>query len=227
MKQAPHSRRNLIYIFNIQKTFMVLMTVIFASLTSNAIAQFSAGDKFLRGSFHVSISSTKSDNSAWSDSDTKTRQFSFHPAIGVFINDHWAVGGGLGYENTTQRSEYQTGFQKYKTNTFSFDLMARRYFEISDKFYFAVEGNPDFVRGTTVSSNNTGESKTNFYDIRIAVRPLLIFFPSRHWSIEGGFGDLHYWYSRNLSTDTTTSNFGLNYSSSLYFGFAYYFRKAE
>jgi hypothetical protein len=225
MKQPQHSRCNLIDIVNVQKTFIVLITVIFASLTSDAIAQFSAGEKFLRGSFGFNFSSRNNDGTSTLDDDGKSRQFYFYPAIGVFISDKWAVGGGLGYANSVDKREYQTDFQKYRNYSFSIGLMARRYFEISDKFYFVIEGSLDFSRGTFVDSNSAAESKSKSYDTGITAKPLLVFFPTPRWSVEGGIGSLNYRYSRNLTTDISNSSFGLNHNSTINFGVAYYFRK--
>jgi hypothetical protein len=224
MKQTQHSKCNLI---DIQKTFIVLTTVIFASLASDAIAQFSAGEKFLRGSFGFNLSSTEKGGSLTYDDDSKFHQFYFQPAMGVFVSNKWAVGGGLVYANSIEKREYQTNFQKYRSYSFSIGLIVRRYLEISDKFYFVVEGNLDFSRGAYVNSNNMAESKSKFYNIGITASPLLVFFPTPRWSVEGGIGSLNYEYSRNLTTDTATSSFGLSHNGAINFGVAYYFRKAE
>jgi hypothetical protein len=105
-------------------------------------------------------------------------------------------------------------------------LFAKRFFPLSETFFFSATGSVDYDRFRSTSTASGGyESTTKSYRIGLNVSPSLIFFPSRNWAIEGTIGGLSLSHSRGISDESKSTSFGLNYGS-ISLGFAYYFRSA-
>jgi hypothetical protein len=186
--------------------------------------QFIKGDKFIGGTFRLSSQTpTKSDQS----STIEVNGFSIYPTMGFLLNEKFAIGGQIGYSylNTVYNNN-QSSQSKYNSKRFSLGLISRRYFSISDKFIFSINGQVNFDRGKETNTNSTSESITQNYQIGINIQPCFIFFPSPKWGIETSIGSIGYSYSRNLSTDLGQNYINLSYGT-INLGLSYYFRKVN
>jgi hypothetical protein len=187
---------------------------VFVSFLANA--QFVRGNKFIAGTFSISTQHASTNNSG--TPVTNGHMFELSPAFGYFLNDKYAVGGGIGFISTSQKTTYDPNQSfEYESQAITFRAFAKRYFLISDNFYFMMTGSVDFSRG----KQGQNPDKTKYYSLGLSFKPAFIFFPSPKWGIEGGIGNLGFSHTRNLSEEEKYNNFYLNYGT-LYLGFAYY-----
>jgi len=113
-------------------------------LPLSVYGQFSKGDKMLGGSVIVNRYQDRNDNvPSLNRSVSMSRQtyISIQPEIGFFLSERFVMGGHMGY-NLSYRKDITkrvTGTQitTDDTQSFSFGLLFRRYFTITDKFFFA------------------------------------------------------------------------------------------
>lgn len=202
----------------IKYLFTLLMIAPFLSS-----GQLVKGDKFIGGNFRLSSQTpTKSSPGV----TNKIKGFSISPFMGFLINEKFAVGGGVGYSSFRTKYQDPLNAREYSSNGILTRMIARRYFNVSEKFYFAVNGNLDFDRGKESETYGSFETTTQNYQIAAVLVPTLMFFPSPKWGVEASIGALSYSYSRNLSTDADTSYFNLYYGT-LDLGVSYYFRKKD
>ena len=119
---------------------------------------------------------------------------------------------------------------KSSSYSLSGGAFARRYFAISDNFFFALEGALIFARSNNTFhyvpfnpiNNSTSNSPT--YDVIASLRPLFIFFPSPKLGIEAGLGALNFDRQQGLSDHHYVNTFNLSvFGFSL--GLAYYFKR--
>ena len=202
---------------------MKLTAIITCLLACHLVnAQFSKGDKFIAGGYSIGVQNASADNG----DDNKYRSFQVYPEFGYFVNQHYAVGGGLTFSTSKSRYEFAQGdYQEQKSGGFGTYLFVKRFVPISEKFYFALTGSVDYDRFRSTNAYGGYESTTKSYNIGLNVAPSLIFFPSTNWAIEGTIGSLSLNHSRGISDESKTTSFGINYGS-ISFGFAYFFRKA-
>jgi hypothetical protein len=201
--------------------FTLLMALPFLSY-----GQFTKGDKFIGGYFRLSSQTPTNSNSG---PTTDNFGFSINPFMGFLVSEKFAVGGRIGYSYYNSIFDANQPTQsKFNSSGFSIGLLSRRYFSISDKFVFSINGQLDFDRGTETRAYSSGsfDSKTQNYQIGVTLQPCFIFFPSPKWGIETSIGSISYNYSRNLSTDLGQSYFNLVYGQ-ISLGLSYYFRKAK
>ncbi|SHH89947.1 Outer membrane protein beta-barrel domain-containing protein [Chryseolinea serpens] len=178
-------------------------------------AQFKKGDVYLGGTFsHYNAAGT----------------FYITPFVGYFVNPRLALGADLQLSSSRSESaiQYADGIHQavITSRGVVLSLNARRLYTLSDKFFFALQGEIDYQRSFIKQEVHELNSTTryNFYGFGLVVSPRFIYFPSSRWSIEGGLGSLGCSFSRNLSNDTNTQSVGLNLGQ-VTLGFAYYFRK--
>lgn len=186
--------------------------------------QFFKGEKFIGGNL---IFSTQTSNNLGNTIESKVNNFAINPSISFLLSDNFALGGQVGYSSFSQKNNSVGGnFNEYQSNGFSIGMNARRFFSISEKFMFSLNGLIDFNRGTATNSNNSVDSKTQTYQLSTIIRPNFLFFPSSKWGFEAGLGSLHYSYSRSLSTDVSRNYFHLDYGF-FSLGLFYFFRKTN
>jgi hypothetical protein len=187
-----------------------------------ASAQFVKGDKFIAGGYSVSVQNSSTGNG----DENKQRSFQVYPEVGYFLNERNAVGGGLNCYSGTSKYDYGQGdFQNYKIRRFGVYLFVKRYFSITEKFFFSIDGSVGYDRGRTTTETGSNESTSKSYNIGVTATPSLMFFPSPNWAIEGSIGSLGLTHSRGVSDKSKSTTFDLNYGS-ISFGFAYFFRKS-
>jgi hypothetical protein len=108
---------------------------LFVSFIANA--QFMKDDKFIGGTFYATVQ--KSSNG--SNSEGNYSSCTLSPSGGFFLNDKYAIGGGIGYSVTRQKYEYDPDVnQEYRINAVEVHAFASRYFVIADRFFFRATG---------------------------------------------------------------------------------------
>jgi hypothetical protein len=211
---------------------MKKLIVVFLLLPLAGMAQFNKGQVFLGGSMSVQ-------NQYYSSTKTLNNSFSILPTAGYFINEKWALGGSAGYSYSDQRSTNTNslGSNSFKNSSFSISagMFGRRYFAISERFFFVLEGNLNFRRSRSSGSSEqrdvtgtvitTGSFNSPTYTIGASVRPLFIFFPLPRWGLEAGLGSLSVSRQENLSDHTGVNSSSLSVSGTFAFGITYYFKR--
>lgn len=184
----------------------------------SALAQFKKGDKMLGGTMHVNRYQTRNDNvpSLYGTvSMDRQTHISIEPEIGFFLSDRFIIGGHIGYDfmyrkDITKRF-HGTQITTEDTHTFNFGLLFRRYFTITDKFFFALDGIP-FCQ---ISEG---------YTLGARIRPVLTFLPTDKWGFEGSFGNISYRYWRSDVSNPKSDSFDFRLGN-LSLGLRYYMRK--
>ena len=200
--------------------FHLITLVMFISISS--FAQFNRGDKYIGGYFGLNLQNKPSgDNGATS---VKNNSISISPLLGVFMNDHFAVGGELGYSNQYYSAKSGSYLTKQTSHSYSAGFFTRRYFPMSEKFFASITGAVYFSRGVITYNDSSIENKSNNFSLSTVINPSLLFFPSARWSIEARFGALGYSYQKNLSDDVGLSTFNLNFGN-VDLGLIYYLSK--
>jgi hypothetical protein len=200
--------------------FAAIITCLLACHLANA--QFSKGDKFFAGGYSISLQ----DGSNGNGDNNKHRSFQVSPEIGFFLNENFAVGGGLTFASSKSRYEYfQGNYQEAKDRGIGVYVFVKRYFPISEKFFFSLDGSINYDRRKNTSTINGLKGSGKSYSIGLHASPSLLFFPSPNWAIEGSIGGVGLTHSRGISDETKSTSFGINYGS-ISFGFAYYIRRA-
>jgi len=203
---------------------VLLVAIILISVTAKA--QFKKGDKLIGGYFAITTQRS-SDQNGIDIQTMKSNSFSLRPFMGVFLNEKWAIGGSLGYSVSYQKNWFSTpDIQTYKNRSFSLGIFSRRYFSISEKFFFMVHGEGSFARGSFITSNVFLEHTSQKYDLGINIRPMFVFVPSPRWGFEGGLGSLSFTHSRFLSTGKKSNFFDMSYGG-LSLGVTYYIHRPE
>jgi hypothetical protein len=149
------------------------------------------------------------------------------PFVGFFINPRVALGGyvQMGYSRSTQDSIPGQALHRIETNQYySVALTARKFYLLSEKFYFALQGDAFFSRSFLKQKTDDYTSNLQSYGLGITVSPVFIYFPSKHWSLEGGLGSLGYRFYRSLSGTDSGHYVDLSVSG-VKLGVAYYFFK--
>ncbi len=193
---------------------------ILVSLVSNG--QFMKGDKFVGGSF--SLNSQKATGSNNSTAST-TNHFSVTPFVGFLLNEHFSVGAQIGYGLETTKYNVIPSQQPYKWESFNLGLNGKQYFTISEKFLFAAAGSIAFTQGTQKIPAGGTSTVNKGNQVGASITPSFIFFPSLHWAFEASVGSIGFAHAKNLSDDSRSNYFNLNYGS-VNLGFSYYFRNA-
>ena len=198
------------------KHVMALFCILFSIC---AHAQFTKGDKFIGGTVNMTHINEKANG-------TSTSIVGLSPSAGIFLNRNFALGISPRYSNYTYKDVVNGQLQnKQVVRTVGYGVFAKRFFTISDKFFFALTGDVFFDRNTTIQQYPVSKTTTKSYAFGIEIRPSFIFFPSTHWGIEASLGNLSYITNQQLhATDTRSNQFDFS-AGTFSLGFSYYLRK--
>jgi hypothetical protein len=199
------------------KQVITLLCILFSLC---AHAQFNKGDKFIGGSI-ILLDRMDGENNS---SKNNEKSFGVSPAGGVFLNKNFAVGANVGYSYDAYEYFNGLNYNDQTYHMFTSEIFAKRFFTISDKFFFALKGGTSYTRNKRLYSNSGSETTTTSYTLGANVTPSFIFFPSSHWGIEAGLGNLSYAHLQQLSGSGKTDIFNFN-AGSFSLGFSYYLRK--
>jgi len=202
-----------------------LIPAIFVAVSIQCLGQFNKGDKVLGGT--LSFSTAKNVNSQLANFTSNNTSFGIYPNFGVFINSNLEIGGQLGYSLNHNEWSGTDASSDRKSNYLMAGFYVRRYFMISDKFFFSLIGNITYAEGKdkTVATNQNviEEDETKGKNIGLSFGPSFVFFPSPNWGLQARIGNLGYSNFKNKTTDDTSDAFGIDYGY-VGFGIAYYFR---
>ncbi|WP_157963298.1 hypothetical protein [Algoriphagus litoralis] len=144
-----------------------------------AQAQVTKGSKFLGGGISYSMLD-------YENSEQPFHYLNFDLYAGKFISNSVAMGPIVSVESQwTQTINPITNlFEKRNSNSFLAGLFVRKYFELSEKFFFALEG-----------SIAAGQGKNTFpeesiFNYKVAATPMFIFQPVPKWAFLARIGEL-------------------------------------
>jgi hypothetical protein len=156
---------------------------------------FKKGDIFVTGTFgYVSKS----------NGGTSEGTFAIKPGVGYFINDKLAVGGTIGFQNTSTKPS--GGGSSASTSEFGIGLMARYYTTPASQFSLFAEGGFEF----TSQSADGGGGGTGF---GLSAKPGINYFVSPHFSLEATVGEIGFSSSKAKGATESNNdfNFGFNF----------------
>jgi len=177
-----------------------------------AHAQFNKGDKYVGAAI----------------SGFNGSAFGASPFVGYFINPRMSLGAYV--QANTTKSEYISNFndgphQMIQKNR---DLVAaitvRRWYMLSDKFYFALQGEGFYSRDVNTQRDNTQNSdfRNKRYGVGLNVVPAFIYFPLSRLGVEASIAALSYQFSYGLSDGARNHNVNFGWGN-VNLGLAYYF----
>jgi hypothetical protein len=170
----PHLRNSLMIDDRYQLKSILLIAFIFSTLMANA--QFKKGDNFVSDYFTVRSQHNTNDNGI-DITKTKFNSFSLRPFVGFFLNEVLAIGGMLGYSVNYQENRGAFGdIHTSRDRSFSFGIFARRYFIISEKFFFVVHGESSFARGAQTYRSGSSKNTSMNYNFGLDIKPMVYFF---------------------------------------------------
>jgi hypothetical protein len=203
----------------------ILFSLFFFFVIDLSYAQFAKGDKIIGGTF--SLGSQRAPNNP-NGVTNEVNSFSIYPSISFLTSEKLAVGGQIGYSYYYSKStNYQPSISEYESRSFSTGIFARRYYKITENFLFSINGLFQVSRDTEINTssntslNTTTENKSQNYYLSTIISPVFIFFPSKKLGFSAGVGYISHSYSRNLTANTISNNFNLNYGT-ISLGLAYY-----
>jgi outer membrane immunogenic protein len=206
----------------------------FAPIAALAQVNLSKGTIFVGGVLSSNIQNTME------QSNTNSGNIYFQPNAGYFLNSSVAVGMGLGYigswDKSTSNSQFATA-EKNNSSLFSISPQVRYYIPISSTVFFVPKGQVSVGFGNSDNSSfdqQTGvltETKASITNASVGITPAFIFFPSAHWGIEAALGVLSFSHSKvkpkdSTETPTTTNIFAFN-AGQISLGISYYFYKKK
>ncbi|HEY5751469.1 MAG TPA: hypothetical protein VIU12_35665 [Chryseolinea sp.] len=154
--------------------------------------------------------------------------FGAAPFFGYFINQHTSVGAYV--RGSSSKHEYAFSADGL-SNSVQVDrsvtaaLTARRWYTLSDKFYFALQGEVFYDRQVSTTKNNNDVTNNNkYYNLGLNIIPTFLYFPISRLGIEASVGGLQYQFTHGLSDEQERHQVTLGLGS-MNLGVAYYFRK--
>jgi len=155
------------------------------------------------------------------------------PQFGYFLKDNFAIGANilLQYSNikrTDEKSNVISNTNKSIKFGYGIGGFVRYYSEITEKFKFFFNGGIDYQyskeKQTQTSNLFNRDYETNHLTLYFS--PGLVYFITPKLGIQSTFGNLYFMHSveKNKVVTYNNNNYGLNInSSSITFGFSYYF----
>ncbi len=168
---------------------------------------FMKGDKYISGMIGYNTVSN-SDNS-------KNKKFEVSPRFGYFINDFVAVGGRLGYSQSTSKNA--SGNKIADNTAFTVEAFGRYYLLPGSKFSLFGELGVGFG-----SIKNIDKKRNN--GINAGLTPGLSYFINQHFAFEFAIGVLSYETVKRNGADGSTDSFSVGVDlENISFGFIYKF----
>lgn len=194
----------------------LLILLAFVPLVS--FGQFSKGTKYVGG--NLTYSNSKAD---FTNSNTpSTSIFSLNGQLGYFVNDSWAVGPVINYFsfNRPNLNPVSNLFEDSRIMGYAGGLFARKFFSISEKLFFSMEG-----KGLVGNINR--DVNPSFYEERstrvyLSIKPAFTFMPNQKWGFDASIGEIFYesnWNANYLENRNFQINFGqINLGVNYFFG---------
>lgn len=186
-------------------------------------AQFSKGDKYVTAGFAFDADNPSGNNAPFNYSSKHS--FGINPGVGYFTSNNLAVGIEGGYGHSLQTSTEGGGFAalKYHTHSYSLSPFVRKYWTLSDKFFFSITARIEYSRSFSKLVSKSSSTPNHYLGVSASIVPSLAYFPTKHWSIQTNIGSLSYAFTKKLAHDTHYDNISLSYGM-INLGVAYYFQ---
>ncbi|MFB9119964.1 outer membrane beta-barrel protein [Bergeyella porcorum] len=195
-----------------KKVFLLGAFALFGAM--NAQESGFEGKTFVTGQVGFGTSGT-------SGSDASTSEVAIVPAVGHFVSPTIAIGAGIGYESSTNKTNADN---KTTVSAFVVKPFARKYWSVADKFYLFGQLDVPMAFGktkTTVAGKSYEGGKESSFGVFL--RPGLDYFLSNNWTIEATIGALGYNSTKpDGGKSANTFGLGLNFSE-INFGVKYVF----
>ena len=186
-------------------------------LIASAVALFGLSNaQIAKGTTYVSgvVGYSSVDNN---NNDNKVDNFAVVPTVGYFVAPNLAVGLGVGYASTTDKTTFEGGYDKETLSAFVVEPFVRKYWTLGDKLYFFGQlsvpmefGNEKYEEKV---GNTTESDKVKYNSFGVSVKPGLDYFLNKNWTIEATIGEFGYntsKYDVDGAKNVNSFNFGLN-----------------
>lgn len=204
-----------------------ITVIIFITLVTESFAQFTKGDKVLGGSFSLRKYGYKEpENTGGRFANFTT--FGLQANFGLLIRNNLEIGALLGHTWDYRYEGFSSGPNKsqsrYYIRYFTMGFYMQRYFPITEKFLFALQGEAGYSIGKSFYKSDTWDLVENRENkLKLKLSPKLVFFPSANWGLYAGLGNISYTYSKVPRSRMSSHSFDISYGS-IIFGASYYFR---
>lgn len=181
------------------------------------------------GSLNLTNSNTKSFGD-FTNGTGQEFQFIIAPTVQKIVKNNLSIGGGISFQklyskSTSNSNDPSMGSSTSSSNNTSIgiSLNSTKYYTLSEKFYFTINGGIGIGRGTTKDSPNF---RSNYFGI--SVGPGADYFLNSSFALSSSFNLLNYYTNSAKDTDanftSTTNYFGLSLNQSSFFiGIKYFF----
>ena len=186
-------------------------------LIASAVALFGLSNaQIAKGTTYVSgvVGYSSVDNN---NNDNKVDNFAVVPTVGYFVAPNLAVGLGVGYASTTDKTTFEGGYDKETLSAFVVEPFVRKYWTLGDKLYFFGQLSVPMEFGNEKGEEKVGSTtvsdKVKYNSFGVSVKPGLDYFLNKNWTIEATIGEFGYntsKYDVDGAKNVNSFNFGLN-----------------
>jgi len=182
-----------------------LIVIVVVCLPLVTLAQVQKGRSFLSGG--IGFNTNSPDNPQPGSTKQFTR-FNINAMYGFMIGDTWAIGVAPSYSTQTQTFSDDT---KNHSNTFGVGPFVRKYFALSEKFYFHLDASFNFTqqKDFTESAVGNGPATKSSSNV-IALTPGASYFITDRVALQAMLGKLS--YSTFKTPGDNSSAFDVNFS---------------
>ena len=207
--------------------FVLITTTISYAQEKDEKFKIEKGTWGVSGQFSAGINKTTFESEP--DAESSNFNFNIFPSTEYFISDNLSLGLRLGFGHWKNDSSSPTADSEGTTNNYSVAAFGRKYFSISKRLAFTLQGELSYSNRDQDSSDslgNTGGSIRNTFEIN--VRPGIVFLVNKNISLNANVGRLGYSHSnsrsKTLDTSKTYNNgFNLNLdATSFILGLTFY-----
>ncbi|MCH7410026.1 hypothetical protein MM239_11525 [Belliella sp. DSM 111904] len=184
----------------------IFILVFFMPILS--FGQFSKGEKFVGGNMSYYSSKIKYAPS----NNPSTTLFSLNSQFGFFVSQSLAVGPAVNFVSSSQPNLNPATnlFQTSKISGLAGGLFIRKFFTISDSFFFSLEG-----KGLAGRVNRDLSSPFLYEEhstrVHLSFYPAFTFMPNQKWGFDATIGEASYqsnWYTNPSEESNFQVNFG-------------------
>ena len=209
--------------------YKFLSTIVFMSLISNFNSQIQKGNVSLDGSFNFSTASSNA-SSNYTIGSSKQYSFTFNPIAQKFIKDDLSVGVGLTLRTQNKETKITNLDATPSSNSisnstnFGIGFNTSKYYSLSDKLYFTLNGFVGIEHGVTKNSS-TYSSNT----VGLILGPGFDYVFNQSFALSSSIALLQLARTRENDTEynykTTTNNFQISLNQASFFiGIKYFFK---
>ncbi|RAJ85720.1 outer membrane protein with beta-barrel domain [Chitinophaga dinghuensis] len=198
---------------------LIVMAAVALFGTQVAKAQISKGDILLGGNVNVA---THSDKVKDADKKNTNTSFGISPKVGYALNSNWVLGV---FADTDFGFNKDKNDVKTKTLSIAPGIFVRNYHMLGQsKFAFYAEANASYGFGNTKVADN---KITSFNSFNVNVAPGITYFVTKHFMVEGQFGNIGYaWQQDKLEATgakTNNNDFKFNFTKQFRLGVNFLF----